>query len=134
MTSSAGLRDLEDVIQRLNGHTERLERLTQALRFTQIVSRNESAVPPDVAMRLGGADRVMDAVEMLYERVMADPSLSPYFQGLSEVELAYLMQQQAKMFLALFGVGDYVGRRLSEAHHPHGITDIDFGTDSPDLA
>ncbi|GAA4545447.1 group 1 truncated hemoglobin [Pseudonocardia xishanensis] len=63
---------------------------------------------------IGGAAAVSAAVEQFYERVVADPELAPYFDG---IDLARLKGHQ-RMFIAvaLGGPEKYVGRSMGEAH------------------
>jgi hemoglobin len=63
---------------------------------------------------MGGAPAVYTATLRFYERVMADPRLSPYFKGLD-------MDGQAKKFVAFMtmamgGPHKYTGRDLRTAH------------------
>lgn len=122
----ATLREVARVAQDAQDNTQRLERLMSSLKFMLVVSRYDSVVPPDVVDRLGGIDKVFDGVEMLYERITLDPELSSYFVSLSEDEMAYLIQQQAKMLIAIIGAGDFLGRPLALAHYPHRITEAHF--------
>ena len=75
---------------------------------------------------LGGSSGVETAVDQLYERVMADPTLAPYFAG---VDLAKLKgHQRAFLAVALGGPHAYAGRPLGEAHAGAGITAEAFGS------
>jgi hemoglobin len=63
---------------------------------------------------LGGEATVQAATVRLYEKVMADPSLTPYFKGLG-------MEAQTKKFVAFMtmatgGPHDYKGADLRTAH------------------
>jgi hemoglobin len=63
---------------------------------------------------LGGAAAVNSATLRFYEKVMADPSLAPYFKGLN-------MEAQAKKFVAFMtmamgGPHEYTGKDLRSAH------------------
>lgn len=76
---------------------------------------------------LGGEAAVQAATIGFYERVMADPSLAPYFKGLS-------MEAQVKKFvafltMALGGPHQYTGRDLRTAHQRlvhQGLGDVHF--------
>jgi hemoglobin len=73
---------------------------------------------------IGGQPAVMAAVEEFYRRVLADPTLAPYFAG---IPLQRLKGHQAAFFaMALGGPARYRGRSMQEAHAGHGITDADF--------
>jgi hemoglobin len=74
--------------------------------------------------RLGGPAAIQAVTGGFYARVLADPQLSGYFEGVS-------MDGQARMlaeFLALAfgGPGAYTGRSLRAAHAGLGLADADF--------
>lgn len=64
--------------------------------------------------RLGGEAAVAAAVVRFYEKVMEDPSLSPYFDGLDMD--AQIQKQIAFMTMAFGGPHRYTGRHLRAAH------------------
>lgn len=64
--------------------------------------------------RLGGEMAVMATVRTFYDKVMADPRLSPYFQGLDMA--AQVKKQVAFMTMAFGGPHDYTGRDMQTAH------------------
>jgi hemoglobin len=66
--------------------------------------------------RLGGQAAIEAAVVRFYDKVMADPSLSPFFHGLDMD--AQIQKQIAFMTLAFGGPNGYTGRDLREAHKP----------------
>ncbi len=76
---------------------------------------------------MGGAPAVHAATLRFYEKVMADPSLVPYFKGLN-------MDAQAKKFvgfmtMAMGGPHEYSGRDLRTAHQrlvDDGLDDSHF--------
>jgi hemoglobin len=81
---------------------------------------------------LGGSSGVEVVVDRLYERIMADPSLAPYFAG---VDLAKLKgHQRAFLAVALGGPHAYAGRPLGDAHAAAGITAEAFGAGAGHLA
>jgi purine-binding chemotaxis protein CheW len=64
--------------------------------------------------RLGGAPAVSAAVDALYERILADPSLAPFFR---ETDLGALKRKQVAFLAQAFGgPADYVGPTLKQAH------------------
>ena len=74
---------------------------------------------------LGGAAAVTTAVDLFYERVLADPMLAPYFMG---VDVARLRGHQvAFITVALGGPHAYAGRSISAAHSRLGVTAEAFG-------
>jgi len=78
---------------------------------------------------LGGAPAVYAATLRFYEKVIADPSLAPYFKGLD-------MEAQAKKFVAFMtmamgGPHEYKGADLRTAHKrlvDDGLGDPHFET------
>lgn len=69
--------------------------------------------------RLGGEAMVARVVGVLYERVLADPELAPFFAD-TPMEKQRAMQT---LFLcaALDGPFEYHGRSLAAVHHGRGI-------------
>ena len=64
--------------------------------------------------RLGGGAAVSAAVEQFYRRVLDDPDLAPFFQG---VTMKWLMGSQTRFFTqALGGPAKYKGQGMKEAH------------------
>jgi len=75
--------------------------------------------------RLGGAAAIDATVEQFYERVLADPLLSPFF---AQVRLPWLKQQQKAFFTtALGGPEIYRGRDMKVAHAKMAIEERHFG-------
>jgi hemoglobin len=73
---------------------------------------------------IGGRDSVAAAVDLFYERVLADPVLEPAF---AETDLDKLrLHQRAFFAVALGGPSDYVGKSMAEAHAGRDITDDQF--------
>lgn len=77
--------------------------------------------------RLGGADAVSAAVDIFYDKVLADPHTSPFFQtttmGLQRAKL------KGFLTMAFGGPNAYTGRSLREAHAPlveKGLDDSHF--------
>jgi hemoglobin len=75
--------------------------------------------------RIGGASAVSLAVDDFYERVMGDPSLVSYFDG---VDMARLKgHQRAFIAAAIGGPEVYTGQSMDEAHAGLDITAEAFG-------
>ncbi|HLJ07718.1 MAG TPA: group 1 truncated hemoglobin [Acidimicrobiia bacterium] len=73
---------------------------------------------------IGGPGAVTAAVDLFYDKVLADPSLVGYFD---RVDMAGLREhQRAFITTALGGPPIYDGRDMKTAHQPLGITDADF--------
>jgi hemoglobin len=69
---------------------------------------------------IGGSVVVGTVVDVLYDRLTADPQLSPWFDG---VDLRQLKaHQRAFLTIALGGPDDFTGRGLAEAHRGLHIT------------
>ncbi len=70
--------------------------------------------------RVGGADVVYQLVHKMYEGVLADPELSPFFE---HVELERLQRMQFEFIAsALDGPISYSGAELQAVHAGRGIT------------
>jgi hemoglobin len=69
--------------------------------------------------RLGGSDAVDDAISAFYGRVLNDPDLAPFFEG---VDTEKLRRMQSEFFTAALGGPEtYVAMNLSEIHRDLGI-------------
>ena len=66
--------------------------------------------------RLGGQAAIEAAVVSFYEKVMGDPTLAPFFDGLDMD--AQITKQIAFMTVAFGGPNRYSGRDLRIAHAP----------------
>ncbi|MBL6751258.1 MAG: group 1 truncated hemoglobin [Nevskia sp.] len=74
--------------------------------------------------RIGGAPAVNAMVQAFYSRVLADPSLAPYFKG---VAIDKLQRMQTEFFsAALGGPVKYTGRPIIHAHQHLHITLADY--------
>jgi hemoglobin len=74
--------------------------------------------------RMGGPDGVRTAVTVFYQRVVADPELGRWFDG---VDLERLKAHQRAFLGAAFGGPQvFSGRSLGEAHAGLAITDAAF--------
>jgi hemoglobin len=78
--------------------------------------------------RAGGQAAIMAAVDLFYEKVIADEVTRPYFAGLDL--RAQVRKQTAFMAWALGGPAEYKGRDLRAAHaelvRHRGLKDIHF--------
>lgn len=75
--------------------------------------------------QLGGEAAIEAAVVTFYEKVMADPSLAPFFQHLDMN--AQIRKQIAFMTMAFGGPSRYTGRDLRTAHaRLRGLGDTHF--------
>jgi len=74
--------------------------------------------------RLGGASGLRALVDDLYERILADQALAPFFVGL---DVAHLKKQQVDFLgAALGGPKRYRGRSMPDAHAHLGIAQAHF--------
>ena len=79
----------------------------------------EETTPTSHYERIGGAGAVKAAVELFYDRVLADPELAGYF---AEVEMVGQRRHLAQMLtVVLGGPNGYTGRDLAAAHQPLNI-------------
>ena len=71
--------------------------------------------------RLGGSEPVRVVVLRFYERVLADPALAPYFEG---VDMTVQRRHFALLVIQLLGgPNEYDGRELGDAHRGLHVTD-----------
>ncbi|GAA4566701.1 group 1 truncated hemoglobin [Micromonospora coerulea] len=79
----------------------------------------EEVTPVSHYERIGGASSVKAAVELFYDKVLADPELAGYF---ATVDMPEQRRHLALMLtVVLGGPNEYAGRGLAEAHQPLGI-------------
>ena len=74
--------------------------------------------------RFGGAEGVAEIVRKMYDRILADPELAPFFKNVT-MDRLHKMQFQF-MASALDGPVDYTGAELTAIHRGRGITDHHF--------
>jgi hemoglobin len=73
---------------------------------------------------IGGAAAVRAAVDDFYARVLADPSLAPFFSG---TDLDRLKAHQRSFIAAAIGGPEiFTGRDMATAHAGLAISDADF--------
>jgi hemoglobin len=75
---------------------------------------------------LGGAAAVTAVVDDFYVRVLADPSLAPYFEGIDTPKLKG--HQRAFITAALGGPQAYNGKPMGPAHAGLGVTEDAFNS------
>ncbi|MGE2833238.1 group I truncated hemoglobin [Mycobacterium sp. SMC-4] len=69
--------------------------------------------------QIGGSAAVTAAVDDFYRRVVADPDLTPYFDG---VDMRRLKSHQRSFIAAAIGGPDlYLGRSMRDSHAPLNI-------------
>lgn len=73
---------------------------------------------------IGGAASVTAAVDLFYDKVLADDVLAPYFAG-TEMK-RQKSHMRAFLAVALGGPSLYAGRDMAAAHHGLGVTDLAF--------
>ncbi|MEV1331448.1 group 1 truncated hemoglobin [Micromonospora costi] len=79
----------------------------------------EETTPVSHYERIGGASSVKAAVELFYDKVLADPDLAGYF---ADVDMVGQRRHLALMLtVVLGGPNEYTGRGLAEAHQPLNI-------------
>ena len=79
----------------------------------------EESTPVSHYERIGGASAVKAAVEIFYDRVLADPELVGYFEKIDMVEQRRHLALMLTVVLG--GPNEYTGRGLAEAHQPLNI-------------
>jgi len=77
--------------------------------------------------RIGGKEAVDAAVDKMYEKILADPLLAPFFDG---VDMARQRRsQKAFVLMAFGGPNGYTGQHMTAAHTPlveKGLSDEHF--------
>jgi hemoglobin len=74
--------------------------------------------------RIGGAPAVEAAVRGMYDRILADPELAPFF---ARTNFEHLVRRQCAFIgAALGGPEVYTGRDMAAAHRRHAIADHHF--------
>jgi hemoglobin len=74
--------------------------------------------------RLGQEVGIRTAVDDFYLRVVSDPQLAPFFEG---IDLPRLRRHQTALLVQVTGGPvEYSGRELAEGHAGLGITPSDF--------
>ena len=80
------------------------------------MTATDETTPVSHFARIGGAAAVRAAVELFYDRVLADAELAGYF---TEVDMAGQRHHMASMLtVVLGGPNAYAGRDLATAHRP----------------
>lgn len=81
--------------------------------------------PESDYIAVGGGPAVSAVVDLFYQKVLADPQLAGYFEG---IDLVRLKRHQVQLVSQVMGgPTSYEGRELAEAHAGRGITDEAFG-------
>lgn len=79
---------------------------------------------PTLYESLGAEEGIRNAVSAFYDRVLADPALVGYFEG---VDMPTLRRHQTDMLVtATGGPQQYTGQDMAEAHSGLNITDEAF--------
>ena len=79
---------------------------------------------PTLFERIGGIPAIKAAVDLFYEKVLADPQLAPFFK---KTKLSWLKARQNAFFItALGGPPVYKGRDMKSAHAHLGIAQEHF--------
>jgi uroporphyrinogen-III synthase len=90
----------------------------------QTQTTTDDGAEPDVLGAVGGTPGIRVAVERLYERLVADPDVSHYFE---RVDMPRLKRHQVLLLSQLLGgPARYLGRDLAQAHSGLQITTADY--------
>jgi len=80
--------------------------------------------PQSAYDRIGGEPSVREAVERLYQLILSDPDLAPYF---TDVKMPDLKQHMVALLTKVLGGPDnYTGRDLALAHQSLNVTSEHF--------
>ncbi|RMH50202.1 MAG: group 1 truncated hemoglobin [Zetaproteobacteria bacterium] len=83
--------------------------------------------PQSLYDRLGGEAAVNAAVDIFYRKVLADPFVTPFFEGVDMAKQA--AKQKAFLTLAFGGPNRYTGKDMREGHRhlvKRGLNDAHF--------
>lgn len=67
-----------------------------------------------IFQRIGGENAIMSAVTLFYEKVMSNPDLAQFFDGMAMD--AQIQKQLAFMMMAFGGPHEHTGRDMTTAH------------------
>ena len=84
-------------------------------------------MPDSLFRRLGGAPAVEAAVDLFYQKVLADPRINHFFEGTDMA--AQRIKQRAFLIKVFGGPAQYNGKDLRRAHAPlleRGLNDGHF--------
>jgi hemoglobin len=84
-------------------------------------------MPASIYERLGGQEAIFATVESFYSKIMGDPLVAPFFDGLTMD--AQIKKQVAFLTMAFGGPSGYTGRDLRSAHAglvSQGLSDEHF--------
>ncbi len=74
--------------------------------------------------RMGGADQLAKIVTEMYDRILKDPELAPFF---AHVEIERLQRMQYEFLASAFnGPVNYMGSELTAIHRNRGIRSTHF--------
>jgi len=129
VTLSPAWRKLCSGLYRLQGE------LLLVLKVDEVLSLDPCAEPARAAgdapraslslfERLGGAAAVEAAVELFYGKVLADPRVSGFFEGVDMKR--QVRSQRAFLTMLMGGPGQYSGASLRAAHQRLGLADSHF--------
>ncbi|MDP6579499.1 MAG: group 1 truncated hemoglobin [Vicinamibacterales bacterium] len=91
----------------------------------------ETDAQPSLYGRLGGKDAINAAVDIFYEKVLADERLRQFFDG---VDMAEQRGKQKKFLAYAFGGPvNYTGKDMREAHKHLNLRDEHFGAVAENL-
>ena len=77
--------------------------------------------------RIGGADAVEAAVRLMYDKILADPMLAPFFARFTHSRMSHLIRMQCDFIgSAIGGPETYEGMDMKSVHRDRGITTLHF--------
>ncbi|MDX8408675.1 MAG: group 1 truncated hemoglobin [Mariprofundales bacterium] len=88
---------------------------------------SSAAAPQALFDRLGGEAAVNAAVDIFYRKVLGDPFITPFFEGVDMAKQAN--KQKAFLTLAFGGPNDYSGKDMRDGHKhlvKQGLNDAHF--------
>ena len=90
---------------------------------------------PTLYQRIGGADAIEAAVRLMYDKILDDPMVAPFFARFAPSRWERLVRMQCDFIgSAIGGPETYTGRDMSTVHRDRGITSADFARVATHLA
>jgi hemoglobin len=96
---------------------------------TSVAPKNRQEFDMTLYTEIGGEQAIGAALDLFYHKVLADPQVSVYFDGLDVEEIK--KKQRAFLAMAFGGPSAYTGRDLRSAHalpRKRGLDEVGFET------
>ena len=90
---------------------------------------------PTLYQRIGGADAIEAAVRLMYDKILDDPMVAPFFARFAPSRMERLVRMQCDFIgSAIGGTEVYTGGDMPSVHRDRGITSAHFARVASHLA